>query len=109
MVASTMLKGGFSNRTLQYADVSSMTRTCAADSVMIHAPGFDHDRARRRGDVLLFIGTHARECRFGDAQFQEEIPPHRVVCDDPVRRRAMVTAVIPKLGTPAPLPVLTPP
>ena len=32
-----------------------------------------------------------------------------VVCDDPVRRRAMVTAVIPKLGTPAPLPVLTPP
>jgi hypothetical protein len=33
----------------------------------------DHDRARRRRDVLLFIGTHARECRFGDAQFQEEI------------------------------------
>src|SRR5216683_109333 len=31
------------------------------------------DRARRRGDVLLFIGTHARECRFCDAQFQEEI------------------------------------
>src|SRR5260370_36136641 len=73
MVASTMLKGGFSNRALQYADVSSMTRTCAANSVMIHAPCFDHDRARRRGDVLLFIGTHARECRFGDAQLQEEI------------------------------------
>jgi len=30
------LEGGFSNRTLQYADVSSMTRTCDADSVMIH-------------------------------------------------------------------------
>src|SRR5438309_2630424 len=38
MVASTMLKGGFSNRTLQYADVSSMTRTCAAISVMIRSP-----------------------------------------------------------------------
>src|SRR5712664_777731 len=37
MVASTMLKGGFSNRTLQYADVSSMTRTCAAISVMIRS------------------------------------------------------------------------
>src|SRR5207244_9113451 len=73
MVASTMLNGGFSNRTLQYADVSSMIRTCAADSVMIHAPCLDHDRARRRGDVFRFIGTHARECRFGDAQFQEEI------------------------------------
>ena len=36
MVASTMLKGGFSNRTLHYADVSSMTRTCDADSVMIY-------------------------------------------------------------------------
>src|SRR2546428_8812690 len=73
MVASTMLKGGLSNSTLQYADVSSMTRTCAADSVMMHAPCFDHDRARRRGDVLLCIGTHARECRFGDAQFQKEV------------------------------------
>src|SRR4029077_14678205 len=72
-VASTMLKGGFSNRTLQYADVSSMTRTCAADSVMIRAPCFDQNRARRRVDVFLFIGTHARECGFADAQFQEEI------------------------------------
>src|SRR6266566_5505365 len=68
-----MLKGGLSNRTLQYADVSSMTRTCAADSVMSHAPGFNHDGARRRGDVRPFIGPHARECRFADAQFQEEI------------------------------------
>src|SRR4029077_19757412 len=73
MVEYTMVKGGFPNRTLQYADVSSMTRTCAADSVMIHAPCFDHDRAGRRGDFLPFIGTHARECRVGDAQFQEEI------------------------------------
>src|SRR5216684_5194322 len=49
MVASTMLKGGFSNRTLQYADVSSMTRTCAADSVMIHAPCNEdvHERGSR--------------------------------------------------------------
>src|SRR5216684_5173279 len=73
MVASTMLKGGLSNRTLQYAGVSSMTRTCAADSVMTRAPCLNHNRARRRGDVLLFIGTHARECGFADAQFQEEI------------------------------------
>src|SRR5262245_21433656 len=73
MVASTMLKGGWSNTTLQYAGVSSMTRTCAVDSVMSHAPCFDHDRTRRRGDVLLFIGPHARDCRFGDAQFQEQI------------------------------------
>jgi hypothetical protein len=36
MVASTILKGGFSNRTLQYEDVSSMTRTCDSDLVMIH-------------------------------------------------------------------------
>lgn len=56
MVASTMLKGGFSNRTFQYADVSSMTRTCDADSVMIQSL-LDHHRARRRGDFLLFIGT----------------------------------------------------
>src|SRR5579862_8315426 len=56
IVASTMLKGGCSNTTLQYADVSSMTRTCGADLAldMFHAPGFDHDGARRRGDVLLF-------------------------------------------------------
>src|SRR5258705_6625083 len=55
------------------ADVSSMTRTCGADSVRIHLPCFDLERARRRGNVLIFIGTHARECRFADAQFQEEI------------------------------------
>src|SRR6267143_147952 len=58
---------------LQYAGVSSITRNGAADSVMTRAPCLDHNRARRRGDVLLFIGTHARECRFADAQFQEEI------------------------------------
>src|SRR5215467_253644 len=52
-----------------------MTRTGAPDSVMLHAPCINLDRARGRGrgDVLLFIGTHAHECRFGDAQFQEEI------------------------------------
>src|SRR2546425_12850336 len=49
MVASTMLKGGFSNRTLQYADVSSMTRTCAAISVMIRSPCNEdvHERGSR--------------------------------------------------------------
>src|SRR2546429_8531882 len=73
MVASTMLKGGCSKTTLQYAVVSSMIRTGAADSLMIHAPCIDHDRVRWRGDLLFFIGTQARECRFGDAQFQEEI------------------------------------
>src|SRR5262245_37568061 len=55
------------------AGVSSMTRTGAADSVMIHAPCFDLDRARRRGDVRFFIGTHACECWVANAQFQEEI------------------------------------
>jgi hypothetical protein len=35
MVASTMLKGGLSNRTLQYAELSSMTRTCDAHSVFL--------------------------------------------------------------------------
>src|SRR5258706_10077913 len=50
-----------------------MTRTGAADSDTVQAPFFDLDGARRRGDVLLFIGAHTRECRFGDAQFQEEI------------------------------------
>src|SRR5439155_1529621 len=53
MVASTMLKGGFSNRTLQYADVSSMTRTCAAISVMIRSPCNEdvHERGTSRGGV----------------------------------------------------------
>ena len=32
-----MLKGGLSNRTLQYAEVSSMTRTCDVDSVFLDA------------------------------------------------------------------------
>src|SRR6202040_1919304 len=50
-----------------------MTRTCAADSVMTRAPCLDRNRARRRGNLLFFIGTHARERRFRDAQFQEEI------------------------------------
>src|SRR5258706_4165240 len=50
-----------------------MTRTGAADSLMIHVPCIDHDRARWRGDVLLFIGTHARKCELAVAQFQEEI------------------------------------
>src|SRR5258708_14877341 len=73
MPAFTMLKGGSLNTTLQYPGVSSITRTCAADSVMTRAPCLNQNRARRRGDVLLFIGTHARECGFADAQFQEEI------------------------------------
>src|SRR5258706_12777516 len=73
MVASTILKGGESNTTLQSVDVSSMTRTGAVDSAMIHLPFIDLDRARRRGDVLLVIGAHAGERRLGDAQFQEEV------------------------------------
>jgi len=36
MVASTMLKGGLSNRTLQDAEVSWMTRACDADSVFLN-------------------------------------------------------------------------
>jgi hypothetical protein len=51
MVASTMLKGGFANRTLQYADVSSMTRTWAADSVMIHAHGATSSRRTQRSGM----------------------------------------------------------
>ncbi len=72
MVASTMLKGGYSKTTLQYAGVSSMTRTGAADSIMIHTA---LTTIERDGEVIfpLFIGTQARECRFGDAQFQEVI------------------------------------
>jgi hypothetical protein len=31
------------------------------------SPFLDLERAGRRGDLLLFIGTHARECRCGDA------------------------------------------
>ncbi len=50
MVASTMLKGGFSNTTLQYAGVSSMTRTCDADLVMIHAPSTSIERD---GEVMF--------------------------------------------------------
>src|SRR4030081_2066665 len=68
-----MLKGGQSRNNIQYAGVSSITRTCPADSVMTRTPCLNHNRARRRGDVLLFVGTHARECGFADAQFQEEI------------------------------------
>jgi hypothetical protein len=33
----------------------------------------DLETAGRRGDLLPFIGTHTRECRLADAQFQEEI------------------------------------
>src|ERR1700676_3718331 len=50
-----------------------MTRTCVPDSFMIRTPCLDLDGARRRGNLLFFIGTHARERRFRDAQFQEEI------------------------------------
>src|SRR5262245_33544241 len=63
MVASTMLKGGFSNRTLQYADVSSMTRTCAADSVTIYAPCFDHNDDRDDIRVWKFPVLLRREFR----------------------------------------------
>src|SRR5260370_29985863 len=42
-------------------------------TTLFRSPCLNHNRARRRGDVLLFIGTHARECGFADAQFQEEI------------------------------------
>ena len=38
MLAPTMLRGGLSNRTLQYAGVSSMMRRCGADSVMVPTP-----------------------------------------------------------------------
>ena len=57
MVASTMLKGGLSNRTLQYAEVSSMTRTCDVDSVMIHA--LAPSRARcSRNEIKRLVHGH---------------------------------------------------
>src|SRR6266446_4373182 len=40
---------------------------------MIHAPCFDLDRGRRRGDVRPFIGPHPGERWFADAQPQEQI------------------------------------
>jgi hypothetical protein len=52
MVGSTMLKTGFLNATHQYADVSSVTRTCADDSVMIPSPCFHPDRALAATDPL---------------------------------------------------------
>ena len=62
MVASTMLKGGFSNTTLQYADVSSTTRTCGADSDMFHGPWFGSLNGFRGGadhiDDQLRAGEH---------------------------------------------------
>src|SRR5258708_10318495 len=50
-----------------------MTRTCGTDSFMIRSACLDLDGARRRGNLLFFIRTHARERSFRDAQFQEEI------------------------------------
>jgi hypothetical protein len=76
MVASTMLKGGFSNRTLQYADVSSITRTCAAYSVMIKSPFLTisdtpYARARLNWNLELdFLRrrTPHHQCRLGATQ-----------------------------------------
>ena len=67
MVASTMMKDGLSNRTLQYAVVSSMTRKGDTDLVIVHRSLLNNYRSRRRGDIFLFVGTHTGDCRFGDA------------------------------------------
>src|SRR5713226_5243223 len=62
-----------------------MTRTCVPDSFMIRPPCLDLDGARRRGNLLFFIGTHACERRFRDAQFQEEVSFER----QPLRQRRL--------------------
>src|ERR1700730_1468214 len=72
--ASTTLKGGSSNTTLQYPGVSSITRmgVVVFGLVTIHPP-LRFDRAGRFGDLLFFVRPHACQCLIGDAQSHEEI------------------------------------
>src|SRR5712664_1499742 len=53
MLASTMLKGGKSNTTLQSAGVSSITRTCAAE--LVSAICFSLLRPRNRGTARSVV------------------------------------------------------
>src|SRR6266404_7446764 len=56
ILAPTMLRGGLSNTTLQYAGVSSMMRRCAVDSLMILAPFPLLPARRQRRELLLAEG-----------------------------------------------------
>jgi hypothetical protein len=59
---------------------------------MIRTPCLDLDGARRRGTLLFFTGTPARERRFRDAQFQEEISFERI--DDSGRENIGIHRVV---------------
>src|SRR5882672_3734070 len=72
-VASTMLKGGWSNTIRQYAGDSSTTRSGPASSATVHLRLVDLDRAGRRCDVRRLVGPHPSKSSVADAQFQEEI------------------------------------